>query len=157
MQRIAAALVLALALALPSLAGAEPKPIEKQQFIGKWMVGAYTDDTARSFTHCSSTLPTSPTDVVLTINIAYNGERTLSFDGPEWSLIPRALYPFELLIDGVSLGILRAQAFSPKQLGAPLPDDDAVLVQPMLGLALRPGARKKSTGMPPPSGIPHEP
>lgn len=128
MRGVTAAVAMALALMPAGSAGAAR--IGEIQYIGSWMVGAYSDDPAPQFTHCSGT-HAYPSGVLLAFNMAPDSPSTITFYSAQWSLTEQAIYPLELSVDGVALGTMGVQAISAKKVAGLMPSDDSLLLQPL--------------------------
>ncbi len=121
MKRCAAARYLAL---LVALAGgfATPATAEavNQWKLHGWLVGAYTNDRTKSFSHCAASIKYK-SGILLLFSVTKDFRWVMGFANPEWRLTTGAKYNIQYAVDSSPALTAAATAVSTQQVAAELP------------------------------------
>jgi hypothetical protein len=93
--------------------------------IGKWLVGAYSDDRVGGFSHCAASA-SYQNGVLLLFSVAKNFTWSIAFANPKWQIKPGTQYDVSYWVDNEPAQFATPTAISDELVSAVLPDNVAL-------------------------------
>jgi len=137
-------LALTLVAACGFSASASAESIHQWKLNG-WLVGAYTNDKTKQFSHCAASIKYR-SGILLLFSVTKDFRWMMGFANPEWQLNKGSSYTIRYAVDGLAAQQATAVAITPKQVVAELPAKTALFQQFRQGRLLKVQGEGKSFG-----------
>lgn len=97
----------------------------KNTKVGNWLVGAYSNDQTRQFSHCGA-ITSYNSGIRMLFGVARNYAWSLGFANPQWNLSGGSTYSIAFTVDNIPALRAVAYAIGPQQVKVDLADSEAL-------------------------------
>lgn len=125
-------------------APATAAPLSEWKLHG-WLVGAYTNDSTKQFSHCAASIKYK-SGILLLFSVTKDFRWMMGFANPEWQLNKGLRYKISYAVDSFPALQATAVAISPKQVVAELPSNTTLFQLFRKGRLLKVQGEGKSFG-----------